>query len=124
MRGTRPFPSLSDININEILEMWHWSFTINVSEDPHFFQYFGPQLADIFGHDYTGESIPDAMNDPKIQQTIGFYEKARDNREPSLEADSFMLEGKEVRYRSLIVPLSSDGKNIDYLIGTTNYKIF
>lgn len=104
--------------------MWHWTFTINVHADTHLFHYFGPELANIFGHDYTGETLPEAMHDPKVQQTIGYYEKTVKNREPTLEADSFMLEGKEVRYRSLIVPLSSDGRNIDYLIGTTNYKIF
>ncbi|MFO1241737.1 MAG: PAS domain-containing protein [Rickettsiales bacterium] len=124
MRGTRPFPSLSDIKIDEILEMWHWSFTINVADENHHFQYFGPELANIFGHNYTGEILQDAMSDPKVQQTIGFYEKAIRNREPTLDANSFNLEGKEVRYRSLIVPLSSDGKHIDYLMGTTNYKIF
>jgi len=125
MRGDRDFPSLADINIQEILEMWHYTFTIDVQrEGMHFFQYFGSELATIFGQDYTGEPLIDAMNDVIVDNTIGFYDKVIKAREPALEAASFYMDGAEMRYRSIIVPLSSDGVNIDYVLGTTNYKAF
>ncbi len=124
MRGDRLFASLADINIQEILELWHFSFTIDVQTNYHFFQYFGPELATIFGQDYTGELLADAMNDVTVDNTIGFYPKVIKMREPALEAASFYSEGFEIKYRSIIVPLSSDGEHIDYVIGTTNYKAF
>lgn len=124
MRGDRLFASLADINIQEILELWHFTFTIDVQHDQHVFQYFGPELATIFGQDYTGEPLSEAMNDVTVDNTIGFYPKVIKMREPALEAASFYSEGCEVKYRSIIVPLSSDGENIDYVLGTTNYKAF
>jgi hypothetical protein len=124
MRGDRLFASLADINIQEILELWHFSFTIDVQHDEHFFQYFGPELATVFGQDYTGEHMAYASNDITVDNTIGFYPKVIKNREPALEAASFFSEGFEIKYRSIIVPLSSDGVNIDYVLGTTNYKAF
>ncbi len=118
-------PSLARVNIAEIEEIWHYSFVIDVlAEDGPSFQYFGPNLATLFGQDYTGETISEAFNDAKLANTVGFYEKVLEKREPALEAAAFFLEGHEVRYRSIIVPLSSDDKEIDYLFGTTNYKIF
>jgi hypothetical protein len=125
MRGDRKFPSLADINIQEILEMWHFTFTIDVQrEGMHSFQYFGSELATIFGQDYTGEPLSEAMNDVIVDNTIGFYPRVLSMQEPALEAASFYMDGCEMRYRSIIVPLSSDGVTIDYVLGTTNYKAF
>lgn len=125
MRGDRLFPSLADINIQEILELWHFTFTIDVQQDEmHFFQYFGSELATVFGQDYTGETLAEAMNDVIVDNTIGFYPRVISTREPALEAASFYMDGMEMRYRSIIVPLSSNGMDIDYVMGTTNYKAF
>lgn len=126
IRGTRDFPSLHEINIGEITEIWHYTFTLAVTGPPdeHKFHYFGPQLAAIFGVDHTGDLMADVMQDSMIVNTIGFYDKVITQRAPVSESSSFHLGEKEVRYRSLIVPLSSDGQTIDYLLGTTNYKIF
>lgn len=120
-------PSLKDVNIGEITEMWHFSFTMAVSGElnDHFFQYFGPELASVFGEDYTGSNVAEAVGDSELlSNTLGFYLKVIETAAPLSESSSFFMNGKEVRYRSLIVPLSSDGKTIDYVMGTTNYKIF
>lgn len=125
IRGRRTFPALADINIADIEEMWHMSFTIDVTNpDEHVFQYFGPDLASIFNMDYTGEYLEEAMNDVIVNNTIGSYLQTLDKREPTMEAAAFTYDGKEFRYRTLIVPLSSDDQTIDYLMGTTNYRTF
>ena len=126
IRGDKPLPALADVNIQEIQEMWYFTFTISLGNMPedHSFHYFGSKLADMFGNDYSGEMLESALKDLMIENTIGFYEKVVAARAPVSESSSFYLEGKEARYRSLIVPLSSDGQTIDYLLGTTNYKIF
>lgn len=102
--------------------MWHFTFTIDVRNQQ--FHYFGPELATIFKTDYTGEYVGQSMqDDPILGNTIGFYPKVIERRAPLSESSSFHLNGREVRYRSLIVPLSSDGLVIDYVLGTTNYKV-
>lgn len=125
MRGDRLFPSLADISIQDIQELWPFTYTIDVQrEGMHFFQHFGSELATIFNQDYTGETLAESMNDVIVDNTIGFYPKVIKAREPALEAASFYMDGSEMRYRSIIVPLSSDGETIDYVLGTTNYKAF
>ncbi len=107
--------------------MWHYTFTIQLGADEteSSFQYFGPQLASVFDADHTGKSLEEAFQDDiLLQNTIGFYPKTVETRSPVSESSSFFSEGKEVKYRSLIVPLSSDGTIIDFVLGTTNYKIF
>jgi hypothetical protein len=120
------FPTLGDVHISEISELWHSTFTIEVAKDGnHRFQYFGPELANIFGGDYTSEPVAQSLADNSmLDNTIGFFMKVVERRSPVSESAVFFMEGKEVRYRSLIVPFSSDGQVIDYLLGTANYKVF
>lgn len=117
-------PSLADVNINEITEMWHFTFTIALKdgEEPYF-HYFGPELIQILDEDYTSHSVEEAM-DGLMGNLIGFYPKVIKQRSPVSESSHFYMEGQEARYRSLIVPLSSDGQEIDFLVGTTNYRIY
>ena len=126
MRAEREMPSLADINISEIEAMWHHTFTIELgaSEEEHRFQYFGPELASVFGQDYTGTELGDALNDVMVNNTIGYYEEVLEKRKPCAQSSEFFMDGKEVRYRSIILPLSSNGQEIDFLFGTTNYKMF
>lgn len=126
IKGEREMPSLADVSISEIQEMYHSTFTIAIgeAEDGHEISYFGPDLIDAFGQDYTGYYLLEAMQDQVVNNTIGFYDKILETRKPYSESSDFFLEGKEVKYRSIILPLSSDGETIDFLIGTTNYKIF
>ena len=59
LRGERPMPSLAEIDIHEIEEMWHHTFTIAIQGDPsqHQIAYFGPELASVFNRDYSGMGL-------------------------------------------------------------------
>jgi hypothetical protein len=125
IRGERPLPLLREINIQEIQELWYFTFTIDVRDNAHhMFQYFGSELRLIFNEDPSGSSVADALNDVLLNNTIGSYVQCLEKKEPTMEAASFFCDGKEFRYRTLCVPLSEDGETVDYVVGTTNYKIF
>jgi hypothetical protein len=118
-------PAMSEVKINEIEEIWHISFVIDVTEEKHCFQYFGPALAEIFGEDFTTEDMEEALDkEPLLANSIGYYPKVIETRQPALDASAFQNNNEEIRYRSIIVPLSNDGENVHYLLGTTNYKSF
>lgn len=127
IRADREMPSLGDLNVEEIGEIWHFSFVIDLRKglNEARFHFFGPELVNIFETNHTDSFCRDALEqDTKLENTIGFYPKVVERRTPVSESSEFFLENKEVRYRSLIVPFSSDGATIDYLMGTTNYKMF
>ena len=126
VRAGKSMPSLVDVNIAEITDVYHMTFTIEVGqiEEEHRISYFGPDLASVFGQDYTGQYLLDAMQDVMVNNTIGFYDKVLEAKEPKSESSEFFMEGKEVRYRIIMLPCSSKDKDIDFLIGTTNYTIF
>lgn len=125
IRENQEFPSLQKVNISEIAELWHYTFTIEVSPDGlHSFQFFGQELINLTGENLTGELVERAMEQALISNLIGFYDKVLTQRAPVSESSQFYLEGKELRYRSLVVPFSDDGTTINYLLGTTNFKAY
>lgn len=127
IKADRTYPSLAEMKVSEMAELWHHMFSIRIGicEHEHSFSYFGAELVAIFGTNFTSDNVQDALQqNTRLEHTIGYYPKVIKTGAPQSDSDSFHLEGCEVRYRSLIVPLSSDGKTIDYLLGTTNYKIF
>mgnify|MGYP004204442371 CR=1 FL=1 len=119
-------PSLADVDITEIEEIWHQTFTIDVrgEEEDHKFHYFGSDLISVYGQDLTGLEMQEAMNDIMINNTMGFYEDVLKTGQPQSQSSEFFMNDKEVRYRSIILPLSSNGVEIDFVFGTSNYKIF
>lgn len=125
-RGEKEMPSLAEVNISEIEEVWHYTFTLalGVDEADHHFQYFGPELASTFGRDYTGMTLEESLSDIMINNTIGYYDEVLETRRPTSQSSEFFMNGQEIRYRSIILPLSSNGETIDYMFGTTNYRIF
>ena len=83
--------------------MWHFSFTMAVGGElnDHFFQYFGPELASVFGEDYTGSNVAEAVGDSELlSNTLGFYLKVIETAAPLSESSSFFMNGKEVPYRA------------------------
>ncbi len=118
-------PSIVDVNISDVPEIYRFTFIINMEgEEGPEFQYFGSELATTFGQDYSGIPLEEALLDTMVDNTIGFYEKVLESKQPHSESSEFFIDGKECRYRSIILPCSSNDFNVDFLIGTTNYKIF
>lgn len=125
IRGDQDFPRFADVQADALGEVWHYCFIIGMATgDAPNFQHFGKELRALFHQDYAGQALGQALQHSPLGQTIGFYEKVCQRRAPVSQASSFVLEGCEARYRSLIVPLSTDQQEIDYLIGTANYRVF
>ena len=125
VRAGRTMPPLENVNLSEMRDISDFTFTKCVvgGREPYF-TYFGSRLIESFGKDFTGESLFDASADVMIDNMIGFYEKVLISKQPNSQSSEFYVEGKEIRYRSIILPCSANDFNVDYLIGTTNYKIF
>ncbi len=127
VRGDKSYPHPDDIRLDDIPELKEFCFIINTrSEDSadYRFDYFGPRLSEIFDGDCINDTIDEAFgSDSKLESTIGFFSKVLEKQEPLSESESFITGSQRILYRSLIVPISTDGQQIDYLLGTTNFKI-
>jgi hypothetical protein len=121
------FPSLEALQLAKYPDIHEMTFIIDVmTEDPKqfYFDYFGHELSNIFDHDHTGALLEDAfMENDLLRNTISFCTNPLRTKMPACESSVFQVSERNAYYRSLVVPVSSNGKKIDFLVGTANYKI-
>lgn len=122
-RGTRDFPSFSDIDPEAIDHLWPHCFvldTVATSSFPYF-HYLGPELAKYSGVMLSGQSD---WTQTLLDKAVGQFNEAVQKRLPVLVEDEMTLfDGGELLFRSVLLPLSDDQKTINYLLGAANGKI-
>ncbi|TNE57974.1 MAG: PAS domain-containing protein [Alphaproteobacteria bacterium] len=121
--GERAFPTLDDIDPTELRGDWHWCFVIDQLHDHPFpiFSYMGAEVGKysrilLSGHDDWSKSVLD-------KATI-HYGQVLERRDAVLVEEKLLrFDGKEIAFRAVLLPLSSDGENITQILGAANGKI-
>ncbi len=122
-RGARTFPSLDDINPEDIVDLWPSCFVLETqnSVDAPYFQYLGASLAKYSGVFLSGEK--DWSLTLLDKATLGFR-NAIEKMEPlMLEDEITRFDGTQLLFRSILLPLSDNGEQVDHLLGAANGKI-
>ena len=111
-------PTLSQIEEIELLHRPAMSL-VEVTGDPPQFRYrwVSSEVATLLGYDMTGKptaAIPDAEARAYVER---LYERVLALRAPLYEQGELVLDdGRRLSYRTLVLPLSSDGATIDKLL--------
>jgi hypothetical protein len=124
LKGEREIPSIKEVNITELGEVWGFCFTICLDDEEKVdeFQYFGAELVALTGVDLSGLNVEKSLPGTMMAQLMDFYPQVILLRSPVSKASKCLQNGCEILYRSLIVPFSSDGNKVDFLMGTTNFR--
>ena len=103
--------------------MWPSCFVLemNSNTEAPYFHYLGDSLAKYSGVFLGGE------NDWSLTLLDKATERLRDtvdHRQPvMLEDEILRYDGTRLLFRSILMPLSDDGENINYVLGAANGKI-
>ncbi len=119
----RPYPSLSDIDATAIADMWPSCFVLETgaSAEAPYFHYLGSSLAKYSGVFLGGEND---WSLTLLDKATERFQDAVQHRQPvMLEDEVVRYDGTELLFRSILLPLSDDGENINYLLGAANGKI-
>lgn len=125
LAGEREFPSVEDINAADIPEIWPNCFILDPAGNPE-----DPILADIgdlllaeFGDDAKGKRMSEVVSGTLLSAALGHYRQVASKKVPiSLGGDYLNSDGVKVLYRSIILPLSSDGSTVDSFFGAANSR--
>ena len=121
--GARDFARLQDIEPQDLGVDWDWCFVIDVerSIDFPFFNHLGTELSRFSNVLLSGRS--DWTHTVLDKATEKFREALAD-RGPILVEDELQLyDGRRLLFRSIMLPLSDDQRNINYLLGAANGKL-
>jgi hypothetical protein len=119
----RTYPSLKDIDPERVGSDWRWSFILETGDHREFpnFLYLGPDLAK-----YSGIFLAGQDDFTTTLLDVATHKLDRVFREgcPLLMEDVVTLfDGQRLMYRAVLLPLSDDGDNINFVLGAANGRM-
>ncbi|MEI7669077.1 MAG: PAS domain-containing protein [Pseudomonadota bacterium] len=130
LRGKRLYPEESEINPDEIKDIWEDCFLLNIKDDEikhgYKYTYLGNNLIEAFGGDITFDGITNHLLDTSYNPLIKSFESVSKNGIPIIDSSEFKNKNNMlIKYRSCIFPLGdSKNNNINFLIGAMKWKAF
>ncbi len=119
-KGDRPAPTRAEIDPAEIKSLLPHVGLVDVEPSPLRFRFrlAGTEIIKGYGEELTGRYLDEVDLDNHEREIIGDYTRAAESGEPSCSMlDYKRKDGHYIRYERMVLPLSSDGKKIDMLIG-------
>ena len=125
LRRGNNLPLISDLNFDDIGEFVPYTFNLDLSsgKDGPKFRFIGRQLARDCGGDLANQGISQLLPQSLLARAIQHRDEVIAERKPYLMAGAFVnAEGHQVLYRGIMLPFSSSGREVDFIIGAISRK--
>ncbi len=125
LRGNQDFPLISDLNLDHVGEFVPYTFNLDLSIDPEDprSRFLGRQLVRDCGGDITNQGIDRLLPRSCLARAVARRGEVVTEGKPCMIADEFVdADGNKVLYRAVMMPFSSTGDTIDFIIGAINSK--
>jgi hypothetical protein len=126
LAAPRRYPSRTQVTNGSAPTLWDNFFIIKVGPDAaeHVFEFCGAALREALGSDPTGKSVGDALPREIVGRALYFQKAACDLMAPIDEAGRFTrpADSVEVLYRAVLLPLSDDQREANYLLGAFSFR--
>lgn len=119
MRGD-VLPARRDIDPWEMRSFLRQVFLVTVTQNPlrFWFRLVGTRIAEDYGEDITGRYLDEIdLDDVRRDIEEGYEIAAREGRPVYSRCDYRKHDRRHLAYERLLLPLSSDGKRVDMLLG-------
>lgn len=82
----------------------------------------GTHVVDLMGQDFTGQFFDTFLPRNRLIAVTALYDACVTLRKPGLSIDSMPVSGREfLIYKRLLLPLASDGENVDILLAAFDF---
>jgi len=119
-KGDRPAPTRAEIDPAEIKALLPHVGLVDVERTPLRFRFrlAGTEIAKGYGEELTGRYLDEIDLNFHQHEILAEYVHTAESGEPSCSVKDYnRKDGHHIRYERLVLPLSSDGKTIDMLLG-------
>ncbi len=125
IRGKNNFPAKADVDPDQLRDLWPFVFLVDLGDSPEssVVTYGGDAIADFCGCNPSGQSAADCFPPAVWDRMMYLFGAALKQRQPLGTSDSFTLgDGRDIIYRSVIMPLSDDQGEVTSLLGVIKSK--
>ncbi len=119
------FSSFSCVDPEEIEDMWPYCFVLDFLgyEEDLVVRMVGDALADYMPYDVVNNRLSDLPAGTLVEHAAAYYPEILHRGVPISRGGEFKkYDGKKVLYRSIILPMSDDGRTISGLLGAANCR--
>lgn len=123
--GDKPFPSIADVDPANLADFGPHSVLLDFSTDPEnpCIAFLGAALRAECGLTAPIERVDEVPGRSLLSRLTDHYLQIIANRAPiGFEAEFVGQRGHPTLYRGILMPLSSDGEDIDFVYGVINWK--
>ena len=124
LKGGRDFPTLADLSGSEAPFDDENLFVVKLgrTERDDEIVAAGDAVTRALGYDPVGTPVADALPSAK-DRGLAFCRAVAELKKPLADVGQFFNRaGREVTYRSILLPFSEDQRNLNYLIGAISCK--
>lgn len=124
IRGDRPMPMETEVNVDALKAIWDHCFLVNVHVDKFGYSYLGDGLIEAYGDDFTGKEIAITLLEPHPRSLLNTFEEVCRSGKPKIDESEFTnSQGQVIKYRACVLPLTSLGHTgAAYLLGGMKWK--
>lgn len=121
---TRAFPRMSDIDPKVLGRDWASCLQIHATPaaDRSRFIFVGESLCDPREARFEGRYISECLPNTVLHKATAYIARVLDKRVPISMGGAAIHHGAPILYRSVLMPLSENGTDIDGLFGAANYR--
>ncbi len=123
--GERVFPSFAELEPVRIPDMWDNCLVLDVAgyQDNPVFRSIGSDLMAYAGMDLVNRHVTDAPQNTLVAVSVSYAAEVLRKGVPiSRGGEFFKPDGVRVLYRSILLPMSDDGKTVSGLLGAANCR--
>lgn len=124
MAGDGDWPQPESVDPTAIPDMWTFCFMIDQPNGAARLSYVGDYHKEMYGADPTGLTVAQVDKDTLIGRSASFVQDVLAKGVPVTYGSQFVdKQGRGLLYRSILLPLSADGKTISVVLGGANCRI-
>jgi hypothetical protein len=124
MAGEGDWPQPELVDPKAIPDMWTFCFMIDQPKSAARLSYVGDYHKEMYGSDPTGLDMAEVNKDTLIGRSASFLQDVLAKRVPVTYGGQFVdAHDRRLLYRSILLPLSADGKTVSVVLGGANCRI-
>ena len=129
LKGDRPFPMESEINPDDLEDIWPSCFLISIDDVTrrvgYRYSYLGEELVEAYGDDSNSPDVCMKLLSTASAPMVKKFDEVVNNQMPVIDESEFVnLKHLNIRYRTCMLPLRPRPGEVSHIIGCMRWKIY
>jgi len=129
LRGIRDFPHESEINPDDIADIWDSCFLISIDDVTrrvgYRYSYLGEHLVEAFGDNSDNPEVALRLLSTSIVPNAKKMDEVIEKKQPVIDDGEFVNRyNMKVRYRTCLVPFGYENGQVSHIFGAMRWRMY